>query len=80
MNGYLAGDCAIKLSKHDTRLVEVGITVQKEHHIKGIAKEAISLLLDYMFEILSVHKSMAVLDVRSNASRALLEFLGFSCE
>ena len=39
MNGYLAGDCAIKLSKHDTRLVEVGITVQKEHHIKGIAKK-----------------------------------------
>lgn len=78
--GNLIGDCALKLSEQDARLAELGITIRKEQHKKGYAKEAITLLLDYTFKNLNVHKCMAIVDVRNDSSLALFKSLGFSCE
>jgi len=80
IKGNLIGDCALKLSEHDNRLAEIGVTIRREHQKKGFAKQAISLLLDYIFGKLNVHKCMAIVDVRNDPSKALFESLGFTCE
>lgn len=76
----LVGDCALKISKHDDRQAEIGYTLSHAYQGKGIASEAVSCLLDYVFMTLELHRVIAITDCENAASVALLERLGLRRE
>jgi RimJ/RimL family protein N-acetyltransferase len=76
----LVGDCALKISEHDDRQAEIGYTLSHAYQGKGIASEAISCLLDYVFMTLELHRVIAITDCENAASVALLERLGLRRE
>lgn len=80
LNDDLIGDCAVKLDPYQEKIVEIGITVRKEYHKQGYAYEGLSLLIDYLFREMHIHKIQAEIDSRNFASQALFEKLGFSKE
>ncbi len=74
----LLGDLAIHFIDDDQ--IEIGFTIALEHQNKGIAKEAVTGLLDYLFNTLNKHRIIATTDTRNIASYRLLESLGFRRE
>jgi len=79
-DGLLMGDCAIKRNEYESRIAEIGITLDWPYHGAGYAKEAISGLVSYAFDKLELHKIVAVVDIRNIASRRLFESLSFTLE
>jgi RimJ/RimL family protein N-acetyltransferase len=77
--GALVGDCALRVEE-DGRQAEVGFTLSREHQGKGYASEAVSLLLDYAFGDLGLHRVVAITDQENKPSFALLERLGLRRE
>ena len=47
---------------------------------RGLAAEAVSLMLDWSFRTLALHRVEADIDPRNDGSRRLLERLGFNSE
>lgn len=76
----ILGDCAFKPYTHEPRIAEIGITVRREHHKKGVASSALSLLIKHAFTELNIHKIVAEVDIRNKASQKLMEKTGFSLE
>lgn len=60
--------------------VEIGYTFSKSVSGKGYATEAVSALIDYLFEVVQVHRIQANLDARNTASRNLCERVGMRKE
>lgn len=56
---------------------EIGYMLLPEAHGKGIATEAINLLVDYGFNIMKMHSLEAVIDPENVASAKVLEKNGF---
>ena len=78
--GGLVGDCALQVDGQEPCRAEIGFTLAREHQGKGFASEAVSRLLDYAFEKLSLHRVVAIADCRNGPSWALLERIGMRRE
>jgi RimJ/RimL family protein N-acetyltransferase len=78
--GALIGDCALRVDEHEPYRAEIGFTLAREHQGRGLASEAVSRLLDYAFDVLGLHRVVAIADCRNASSVALLERLGMRRE
>lgn len=78
--GELIGDCALQVNGQELYRAEIGFTLAREHQGKGFASEAVSRLLDYAFDILGLHRIVAIADCRNKPSWALLERVGLRRE
>ena len=78
--GDLIGDCGLRVDKHEPYRAEIGFTLAREHQGKGFASEAVSVLLDYAFGTLELHRVVAIADSRNAPSVALLERVGMRRE
>lgn len=74
----LAGDLALHFIDNDQ--VEVGFTIAPDFQKQGIAYEALTALMDFLFFDLRKHRAFAVTDTRNLASSRLLEKIGFRKE
>jgi RimJ/RimL family protein N-acetyltransferase len=75
----LLGDCALHFLEDDQQ-VEIGFTLAPEHQGQGLAKEAVSRLLDYVFMEMGKHRVIAVTDAENIPAKKLLASLGFRQE
>ncbi|WP_340073485.1 GNAT family N-acetyltransferase [Leptobacterium sp. I13] len=55
----------------------IGIIIEKEYQGKGIGKNALSILMDYCFEVLHLHQVYANVGVDNEKSIKLFTGLGF---
>jgi len=76
--GALVGHIALKTDEHNQS--EIGFTVAREYHGKGLAFEAAARVLDYVFNDLEMHRVTAITDCRNLRSVALLGRLGMRLE
>jgi RimJ/RimL family protein N-acetyltransferase len=76
----LIGDCALRVDAHEPYRAEIGFTLARVHQGKGFASEAVSVLLDYAFGTLGLHRVVAIADCRNAPSVALLERVGIRRE
>lgn len=74
------GDCSLKVSELDERQGEIGFNLARDQQGKGYAAEAVSSVLDYAFDVLELHRVIAVTDCENAASVALLERVGMRRE
>jgi len=77
--GALVGHIALK-TLEDNRQAEIGFTLAREYHGKGLAFEAASRVLDYVFINLEMHRVIAIADCENKRSVALLNRLGMRRE
>jgi RimJ/RimL family protein N-acetyltransferase len=75
----LIGDCALKIFA-DARQAELGFTLSQAYQGRGLAFEAVSGVLDYVFKTLQLHRVIAITDCENAASIALLARLGMRRE
>lgn len=75
----LLGDCALHFLD-DEHQVEIGFTLAPGQQGKGLGREAVSLLVDYLFEQLHKHRIIAITDAENAAARKLLADIGFRQE
>ena len=59
---------------------EVGIWLAKEYHKKGLAQEALHLILDFGFQKLRLKRIQARILHKNESARKLLETIGFKME
>jgi RimJ/RimL family protein N-acetyltransferase len=64
----------------DDQQAEVGFTMAREAHGKGLAYEATTAVLDYVFTTLKLHRVIAIADCENTKSVALLNRLGMRRE
>lgn len=76
----LIGDCAFKLHDDDIRQATIGGTLARKYHRQGYAVEAMTGLLNQLFEKLNLHRIVADADPENTASWKLLERLGLRRE
>ena len=62
------------------RCGEIGYVLHPDHQGHGYATEACRALLDYAFDGMDLHRVIARIDERNEASRAVLERLGMRLE
>jgi len=74
----LVGDLAVHFI--DQEQIEIGFTVCPVHQNKGVATEAVSNFLRYVFGELNKHRVLATTDTENTASYRLLEKLAFRRE
>jgi len=79
-SNHLIGDCAIKLDKHSPGLAEIGITISPTEQNNGFAKEAISGMLKFLFDLKKFHRVFAIVDAENISSIRLLRSLTFRQE
>ena len=79
-DGSLVGDCAFAPQADEALTVEIGFTIAPEHQGRGYAREAVSLLLRYLFGQLGKHRVMASCDTRNAPSVRVLEAVGMRRE
>lgn len=73
----LIGDCAIKLDRNDVRLAEIGITISPQEQKKGYAREALTTILNFLFNLEGFHRVTEIVDSENAASIQLLKSVGF---
>ena len=78
--GALIGDCGLRVYEHEPYRAEIGFTLARECQGRGFASEAVSRLLDYAFEVLGLHRVVAIADCRNAPSVALLQRVGMRRE
>jgi RimJ/RimL family protein N-acetyltransferase len=76
--GILIGHVA--LSTREDRQAEIGFTLARSAHGKGLAFEAAACVIDYAFTKLKLHRVTAIADCENGRSIALLERLGMRRE
>lgn len=74
----LIGDLGLHFLEYET--VELGVTINRSHHGKGYASEALKVLIDYLLYEHGKRKIKASIDPRNLASIAMIEKLGFKKE
>ena len=77
--GEVLGDLALHLTS-EARTAEVGYTFAKEHWGRGYAIEAVSALVEYLFDDLAVTRVFGMLHPDNQASAMVLERTGFLFE
>lgn len=78
--GNLCGDCAVRVTTEQPRTAELGVTVAPHHQNHGIASEAVTATLDWLFGEQDMHRVYAQTDDRNKSAQRLLEKLGFRLE
>ena len=78
--GKLIGDCYLMVKEEDALQAEIGVTLSLQHQGRGLASEAVTCVLDYVFVELRLHRVVAITDCENDASVALLERLGMRRE
>ena len=73
--GQSIGDCALKIHTTDTRQATIGITLSRAFQGRGLATEAVSTLLDYLFLQGKLHRVQADTDPDNIPAWKLLERL-----
>ncbi len=76
----LIGDCAFKVHAEDTCQATIGVTLAREHHRQGYGVEAMTCLLNHLFDTMKLHRVVADTDPENTASQKLLERLGLRRE
>ncbi len=76
----IIGDCGIHFLRDEPRQVELGITLAPDHQGRGLAKEALSTVLGYVFDTLGKHLALALTDAENYAAAGLFRSLGFRQE
>ena len=76
----LIGDCYLKIEYEDPRQAEIGFTFGPEYQGQGFATEAVSAILDYVFDDLEAHRVIGSADARNTRSMALMKRLGMRQE
>lgn len=77
-NNTIIGDVGIHFI--DDYQCEIGCTLSKEYHGKGIATESLRATIDYLFKKLDKHRILTSIDPKNINSIKLLERLGFRKE
>ncbi|MDV3427138.1 MAG: GNAT family N-acetyltransferase [Bacillota bacterium] len=78
--GELAGDIGIHFIDPDNLQAEIGYTLSLEHQSKGYASEAVTGVIDYLFNNLHKHRITASVDPGNTRSIKLLERIGMRKE
>lgn len=78
----MIGDIGIHFlaSNNENKQVEIGYTLNKEYRGKGYATEALSAVIDYLFNVLNKHRITASIDPANQSSIKLVERLNFRKE
>lgn len=79
-SGKLIGDLGVHFIGEDGFQCELGCTLNKNYHGKGLATEAMKMTIDYLFNSLSKHRIIASVDPQNVPSIRLLERLNFRQE
>lgn len=74
------GTCTLFRFDPRHRRAEVGYALRSDHWGRGLASEAVSLAIDWALRTLDLHRVEADIDPRNDASRRVLERLGFHSE
>lgn len=78
--GALIGHVVLTVQEKDHQQAEIGFTLAREFHGKGLAREAAARVMDYAFTDLKLHRVIAITDCENDSSFALLERLGMRRE
>lgn len=78
--GDIVGSVGLKHFNLKDRSGEIGYCVARRCWRKGIASEALRLLLDFTFDDIGLHRIYALVLEKNTASAILLEKLGFTRE
>ncbi len=79
-SGELIGDCAFCVLDNEPRQAEIGFTLAQPYQHCGYAVEAVTRMMDYLFNDLHLHRVRAICDVENLASVRVLERLGLRQE
>lgn len=79
-NDELIGDIGIHFLDEENYQAEIGCTLAKDQHGKGIANEALKTTIDYLFKELKKHRITCSADPDNLASIKMIERLGFRKE
>lgn len=74
------GTCTLFQIVHEHRRAEVGFIIGREHWGLGIAREAVSAMIEHAFGNLGLHRLEADTDPRNVRCQGLLKRLGFQEE
>ena len=74
------GTCTLFQFDPRHRRAEIGYALRSDLWRNGLAREAVTLALDWAFETLRLHRIEADIDPRNEGSRVLLQRLGFASE
>jgi ribosomal-protein-alanine N-acetyltransferase len=78
--GQMIGDLGLRVNAEDARQAVIGFTIAPEHWRKGYTVEAITTLLEFLFDDLDLHRVSADCDVENTSSWRTLEKAGFRRE
>lgn len=78
IDNILIGDIGIRLMR-ESHEAEIGFSLSREEHGKGLATEAITAAVALIFECTAVPAVVAITDTRNIAAMHLLQKLGFVC-
>jgi len=76
----VVGSVSLKNISHSMGYAEIGYGIAESHHRRGIATAAVSLLVDKVFAETALRKLIAFVHDENQASRRVLEKLGFQEE
>ncbi len=76
-SGELIGDCALRCPADDAAQAEIGFTLGYRHWGRGLAAEAVDLLVDWLFTERNKRRVFAVTDGRNAGAHRLLTRAGF---
>ncbi|WP_135667516.1 GNAT family N-acetyltransferase [Halorhabdus rudnickae] len=80
VDGDLVGAVSVPEVERTPGVADLSYWILPEHRREGYGREAVSLLLEYGFEELRLHRVQADSYATNSASRGLLESLGFTEE
>ena len=78
--GEMFGDLGVRINEQDARQAVIGFTISPTHWRNGYAAEAITCLLEFLFDDLDLHRVSADCDVENSGSWHTLEKAGFRRE
>ncbi len=78
--GALVGHVVLTVQEKDHQQAEIGFTLAREFHRRGLAGEAAARVLDYAFMRLKLHRVFAITDCENLGSVALLDRLAMRRE
>lgn len=79
-NGQVIGDIGVHFLGSENKLAELGYTLGRNYHGKGLAREALAAILDCLFNKYNKHRVIASVDPANLNSIKLLERLNFRKE
>lgn len=79
-NNEFIGDVGIHFCDEDNLQVEIGYTLSEKYQGKGYATEAVTGVIDYLFNVLNKHRITASVDPQNKKSITLLERIGMRKE